>query len=303
METIDKKMKKIYVLDTNVLLSDPDCLNSFEEHDLIIPLSVLEELDRHKSRSDEVGRNARQISRTLDGLREKGSLFSGVKIPTGATLRVVAIDSKSNLTYLPVDLRDSKVDNMIIALMMTLRNAQDTTYILVSKDINVRLKCDSLGVKCEDYRKTKVVDNLQKMYRGVEVIEVEKDIVDLFYETQVLEIKNDKLINTQLFPNQIIVIKATSEGITSASAITRYDSAKRCLVPIKKYDNAFGLKPRNKEQIFSLDLLFDPNIKLITMTGAAGCVVPDTIVKTKIICKDRNIPYPADTYDNEYTED
>lgn len=259
--------KKTYVLDTNVLLSDPDCLNSFQEHDLIIPMAVLEELDRHKSRSDEVGRNARQISRSLDDLRAKGSLFKGVKLPPGGTLKIVSI-STSALEQLPVELRESKVDNLIIAFMLSFKGSE---HILVSKDINVRLKCDSLEIKCEDYRKARVVSNMQQMYRGVEVVEVEKDEVDEFYTNESHEILDSTFHGVKLYPNQIVVIKSVVGDKTTSSAITRYDEATKCLLPIQKVDQVFGLKPRNKEQSFSLDLLFNPDIRLITMTGAAGC--------------------------------
>lgn len=279
--------KKTYVLDTNVLLSDPDCLNSFQEHDLIIPMAVLEELDRHKSRSDEVGRNARQISRSLDDLRTKGSLFKGVKLPPGGTLKIVSI-STSALEQLPVELRESKVDNLIIAFMLSFK---DSEHILVSKDINVRLKCDSLEIKCEDYRKARVVSNMQQMYRGVEVIEVEKDEVDEFYTNESHEILDSTFHGVKLYPNQIVVIKSVVGDKTTSSAITRYDEATKCLLPIQKVDQVFGLKPRNKEQSFSLDLLFNPDIRLITMTGAAGCVVPETVVTTVLLEKGTKISH------------
>ena len=113
-------MKKTYVLDTNVLLSDPNSIFSFEDNDLIIPMAVLEELDHHKSRLDEVGRNARQTSKTLDELRLKGSLVDGVSLQNGATLRIVSINP-SILTNLPPELVSSKVDNMIISFMLQLK--------------------------------------------------------------------------------------------------------------------------------------------------------------------------------------
>jgi predicted ribonuclease YlaK len=282
--------KKTYILDTNVLLSDTDCLTAFEEHNVVIPMAVLEELDRHKSRSDEVGRNARQISRSLDDMRSKGSLFEGVALKPGGRLKVVSIES-SALELLPFELRDSKVDNLIIAFMLSLKNSNTRVFedsqvsILVSKDINVRLKCDSLSIKCEDYRKTRVVSSFQQMYRGVEVIEVHQDVVEDFYQHGKLEIIDSKFYEKQLFANEIVVIKCVVGEKTVSSAITRYDSESKCLVPIEKVDQAFGLKPRNKEQVFSLDLLFNPDIKLITMTGAAGCVVPETVVSTILLEK------------------
>ena len=185
--------KKTYVLDTNVLLSDPSSIYAFQEHNLIIPMAVLEELDRHKGRPDDVGRNARQVGRSLDDMRSAGgSLIKGVGLPGGGVLQIVSINSGS-LERLPPELREPKVDNLIIALVKQLSSGQ-IPGILVSKDINVRIKCDSLGLKCEDYRKMRVTED----------------------------------------------------------------------------ESAFGLTNRNKEQAFSLDLLFDDRIKLLTLVGPSG---------------------------------
>jgi PhoH-like ATPase len=272
-------MKKTYVLDTNVLLSDPNSIFSFEDNDLIIPMAVLEELDHHKSRLDEVGRNARQTSKTFDELRLKGSLIDGVSLQNGATLRIISINP-SILTNLPPELESSKVDNMIISFMLQLKQEQDRLFnsdevnnpaILVTKDINVRIKCDSLGVKCEDYLKMRVAADAEQFYRGVEVLEIKEQRVDSFYKEGELLLEKDELKDNTLYPNQIVVIKNTgSDGKTAKSALTKCISSDKPLLPIAKIEQAFGLKPRNKEQSFSLDLLFDNNIKLLTLTGPSG---------------------------------
>lgn len=272
-------MKKTYVLDTNVLLSDPNSIFSFEDNDLIIPMAVLEELDHHKSRLDEVGRNARQTSKTLDELRLKGSLVDGVLLQNGATLRIVSINP-SILTNLPPELLSSKVDNMIISFMLQLKQEQDRLFnsdetsnpaILVTKDINVRIKCDSLGVKCEDYLKMRVTADAEHFYRGVEVVEIEEKRVEQFYREGELLLKPEEINDAALYPNQIIVIKNTGQdGKTTKSALSKCVAADKPLVPIAKIEQAFGLKPRNKEQSFSLDLLFDNNVKLLTLTGPSG---------------------------------
>lgn len=256
--------KKTYVLDTNVLLSDPNSLLSFEEHDVIIPMVVLEELDRHKSRPDEVGRNARQVTRTLDGLRERGGLYEGVKLNQGGTLRVGRMDAIKDV-QLP-GLEPGKPDNMIIAFAKQTEGA-----ILVSKDINVRIKCDSIGVKCEDYLKMRVADDPHKFYRGVEVIELEEELVDYFFIHGKLDLplaSNGK--PHKLYPNQVVVLKHTEAGQTTKSALAKCIDPNKPLVPVAKYESAFGLVPRNKEQAFSLDLLFDENIKLLTLVGPSG---------------------------------
>lgn len=260
-------MKKCYVLDTNVLLSDPNSLFAFQENDLIIPMVVLEELDAHKSRPDDVGRSARQVSRSLDDMRQspEGTLVTGVKLPGGGTLKIASI-GLSAIESLPPELHKDKVDNMIIVFMLFLKKeAVDAT--LVSKDINVRIKCDSLGIKCEDYLKMRVADDTRKFYRGVEVVELNEALVESFYEKGNLELSSVPT-NKKIYSNQIVVIKSMNGEQTIKSAITRCVDDK--LVPIKKIDNVYGLKPRNKEQSFSLDLLLDPQVKLITLVGPSG---------------------------------
>jgi PhoH-like ATPase len=266
---------KTYVLDTNVLLSDPNSIFSFQEHELIIPMAVLEELDRHKSRPDEVGRNARQVSRTLDEMRQNGgSLVRGVALPEGGKLRIDSINQEV-LKDAPAELQALKVDNLIIAFMLSLKKTKAACSpepILVSKDINVRIKCDSLDIKCEDYRKMRATATTdpQKFYRGVEVLEMEEELVDYFYQHGNLDVPESVLKGRHLYPNQIVVIKNVKDGQTTKSAIAKVPLTGKSLVPVAKIDSAFGLKPRNKEQSFSLDLLFDENIKLLTLVGPSG---------------------------------
>lgn len=266
-------MKKTYVLDTNVLLSDPDCLNAFEDNDLLLPLAVIEELDRQKSRQDEVGKNARSINRTLDSLRDKGSLFNGVKLVTGGTLMIRHVP-REVVDMLPAELMSEtqvKVDNLIIAFMMHLKN-QKSDAVLVSKDINVRLKCDALGMKCQDYLRLRVTKNQQEFYRGVRVVEVEKSIIDKVYADGYI----DKLAVPLSFgvePNEIVILKCV-DGVdgakTVASAMTRSLNEKSILKKIENFDKIFTLTPKNKEQKFSLDLLMDQNVKLVTLVGPSG---------------------------------
>lgn len=269
------KKTKTYVLDTNVLMSDPDAIYAFEENDLIIPMAVLEEMDRHKSRGDDAGKNARQVNRQLDELRlaaaSSGSnLVSGIKLRTGGILKIASFNEPiaDSLERLPPELRVDKVDNQIVAYMLMLKNS-GIDAILVSRDINVRVKCDCVNVKCEDYRKIKIVTDTQKFYRGVNVIVVEDDAIGQFYEQGTLAIEKDQLKGHHLYPNQVVVIKSIKNGETNRSAITKYVQQKSALVAIKE-TRAFGLKPRNKEQTFSLDLLFDESVKLLTLAGPAG---------------------------------
>lgn len=262
-------MKKTYVLDTNVLLSDPKSIFSFEDNDLIIPMAVLEELDHHKTRLDEIGRNARQTSKTLDELRMNGSLVDGVALQNGATLRIVSIENSSFLK-LPPELQSSKVDNKIIAFMLQLKEKSEAS-ILVSQDINVRIKCDSLGIKCQNYLKMRATEDVDHFYTGVTVVETSEERVDTFYSENGLSLTLDELKDKKLYPNQVVVVKNSGpDGKTTKSALAKYAPENDLIVPISKIEQAFGLKPRNKEQSFSLDLLFDNNIKLLTLTGPSG---------------------------------
>lgn len=259
--------KKTYVLDTNVLLSDPNSLHSFEDNNIIIPMAVLEELDHQKSRQDEVGKNARQVSRMLDELRTSGngSLVTGVTLATGASLRVVSIEP-SLMGNMPPELQNAKNDNFIIALMWQYSNVLGLDHVLVSKDINVRIKCDSLGIKCEDYLKMRVTSDAQEFYRGVEVVDVDVDLIDAASkgptDPQLVPLKKSP------YPNQIVIMKSGK----SSSVITKCveDGGQKLLEPIRNIESAFGLKPRNKEQKFSLDLLYDPSVKLLTLVGPSG---------------------------------
>lgn len=256
-------MKKTYVLDTNVLLSDHNALDSFEDNDIVIPLAVLEELDKHKIRQDEVGANARTINRKLDTLRQFGSLLTGILTNGGGILRVAGI---SNLTIsnLPPEFQGQKVDNMIIAYALEHQKEQ---YILVSKDINVRIKCDAIGVTCEDYKKSQVITSTDSMYSGVVKKEATQEFIDSIHEAA----KNSTTVlapsDWTLLPNEIVIIK--SFGSTSGSTIVRTLKNNE-LQLVSKHNNCFGLTPRNKEQNFSLDLLYDDKIKLITLSGIAG---------------------------------
>jgi len=259
-------MTKTYVLDTNVLLSDPDSINSFEDNNLLIPILVLEELDKHKTRNDDVGRNARQVSRALDAMRVDGSFHDGVKTRSGGIIRIVP-SPQDPATLLPKELSvSSSVDNMIIGFMLSYK---DENLVLVSKDINIRVKCDAMGLKCQDYLSMRVSSDIDELYRGVKLIHTTEDVVDSFYRNG--EVKTQNVTQEQVFPNQIVILKTVDDqGNTIKSAMSRaYEDGS--LKSLAKIESVFGLRPRNKEQHFSLDLLMDENVKLLSMIGKAGC--------------------------------
>jgi len=258
-------MRKTYILDTNVLLSDPSCLNNFKDNDLIIPMVVLEELDRHKSRSDEVGRNCREVTRILDELTKKGSLKDGVALPSGGSLRVItAPEKKKSIKKETLD--SAAVDNMIINFAMEFGKSMPDKVFLVSKDINVRVKCSSLGIQAQDYLSLRATDNFDSLYAGVKVLTAPNEMISNFYQGSALNVKD--ITNDQTYPNQLFVLKSPDANFASALCRASRDGS---LLPLQKFENVFGVKPRNKEQNFSLDLLMNPAIKLVTLTGRAGC--------------------------------
>lgn len=251
-------MKKIYVLDTNVLLSDPNAMYTFEENDIIIPSVVLQELDSKKKLMDELGRNARYVSRQLDKLRENGKLHEGVKIPNGGTLKVVAPPDKSKVYDSFID---DSVDTAIVAIANEIKKSnKDVPVIVVSRDVLVRVKADASGVYAEDYLNDKVISAKDDKYTGFTEIDVDSEDIDLFY-------KQKKLILHKEFPeNHFIVLKCGKQ-----SALTRY--SKGFVYPLYKYDEekaVYGLFAKNFEQRLALDLLLDENIPLVTLSGKAG---------------------------------
>jgi predicted ribonuclease YlaK len=261
-------MTKTYILDTNVLLSDSNSLFGFEEHDLVLPLIVLEELDRHKDRQDEVGRNAREVVRKLADLTKVNKDFKA-GVPLGNKLGILRILSIEDLDIegqrhrLPPELEERKSgDNTIAQFCINYALVYaDKTVVLVTRDTILRLKAQAIGVTCEDYRKFNVAANASSLYSGVTTIEREDVVVQDFYSETPFYLPED--IQNDLFPNQFVVIKSGQQ-----SAVGKFVGKGEPLKKIQK--TASKLTPRNKEQEFAKDLLFDPDIKLVTLSGKAG---------------------------------
>ncbi len=261
-------MKKTYILDTNVLLSDGNSLFGFEEHDLVLPLIVLEELDRHKDRQDEVGRNAREVVRKLADLTKVNKDFKA-GVPLGKNLGILRILSLEDIWpenaphKLPVELETKKSGDNVIAQFCVNYIAKNSTEVvaLVTRDTILRLKAQALGVACEDYRKFNVASSVGALYSGVRVIEREDVNINEFYASEDYHLPED--IAADLFPNQFVILKNGQK-----SAMARFINK---TVPLKKLSEIQGkLSPRNKEQEFARELLYDPAVKLVTLSGQAG---------------------------------
>ena len=193
--------KKIYVLDTNVYLSDANSIESFNANDIVIPLKVLDEIDKHKKRQDPVGSHARNIIRKLDKLRESGNLSNGVRVAKGKGLVwVKSFDS----SVLPSDLELANPDNQIIATALTEKNRNpDTKVILVSRDINMRVKCDSLDILCEDYNAEQVVEDISGLYTGTTEHLVDDQIIDSVYNDEEIYLDEQEI---KLGNNQFVML-------------------------------------------------------------------------------------------------
>ena len=257
--------QKIYVLDTNVLLHDPQALFRFEDNDLVVPITVVEEIDHFKKDLSETGRNARQVSRILDQLRvqipRQGALIQGVPLEKGGTLRVVLF-SEGALKSLPPELRVDRGDNRILAVAVEAKNACDCPVIFVSKDTNLRIKADAVGLVTEDYESDKVP--LDELYTGTAELQVDKDEVDRFYGQGYLPLKGD------YFPNQCVTLVESTNP--SHTAIGRYSYSLERINPLIRVpkEGVWGIHPRNREQQFALDLLLNDDIQLVTLVGKAG---------------------------------
>ena len=255
------ELKKIYVLDTNVLIHNPQAMFSFGESEVVIPITVIEEIDVFKKGLDEKGRNARQIGRYLDSLRHNGSLQKGVKTKHGSILRVV-LSRDISQTANHVLLTD-KNDNLIIGTALYLKNLEkDKEVILVSKDANVRIKADALGIRSENYETDKI--NFEELYTGFRTVEISRKMLNHFKEEKFLT-------NTfwELYPNEFIKFHAKDE---TEEIIARYSHENNAIYPLKFYhgQEIFGIKARNEEQFMAFDLLLDPSVKLVSLVGKAG---------------------------------
>ena len=257
--------KKTYVLDTSVYLTDSTCIRAFKNNDIVIPLKVLEEIDKHKKRQDSVGSQARATIRKLDELRTKGSLSKGVRIEKG--LGIIRVSSYNPLC-LPDDLDLEDSDNQIIATALSeLEEAPSSRkVVVVSRDINMRVKCDALALLTEDYNAEQVVENSEGLYTGREKILVDEQEVDRFYNGDDIFISPEQ---HNLYPNQfIMLISNSNEKKTALARFVNYNSPLKRI--IGSSSRVWSTEPRNKEQQFALELLMDPKVPVVSLVGKAG---------------------------------
>ncbi|NOU34663.1 MAG: PhoH family protein [Polyangiaceae bacterium] len=254
-------MKKNYVLDTNVLLHDPRAIFRFEDNDVIIPIYCIEEVDQFKREGSERGRNARQIARLLDDLRESGgSLSKGVKLESGGTL-LVAVPSKR--PELPSAIDKAAMDQAILQTAFDIREQDGgRPTVFVTMDTNLRIRADALGMVAETYENQRV--EADELDSGIKEVELSSTLIDKFFEDGFIKIEE-----LSVHPNTCILLR--DDKNPSHTALGRYDGVRKEVVALRTpREGVMGVRPRNKEQSFALDLLLDENIRLVTLVGKAG---------------------------------
>ncbi|EIJ81641.1 PhoH family protein [Bacillus methanolicus PB1] len=262
-------MSKIYVLDTNVLLQDPFSIFSFEDNDVVIPAVVLEEVDSKKRYMDEIGRNARQVSKLIDSFRETGKLHEKIPLENGGSLRIEL--NHRSFHQLQEIFVEKTNDNRLLAVAKNLSLEEQTkengkTVILVSKDALVRVKADAIGLKAEDFLSDRVVE-VDHLYTGFLNVFIDAALLVKFYEKGELHLS--EIADHPFFPNQFLIMKDSLGSSSSALGIVdqRGKKVKRLVFD---HEQIWGIRPRNVQQTMAIELLLRKDLPLVTLTGKAG---------------------------------
>ena len=251
-------MKKQFVLDTNVLLHNHECIESFADNIVVLPMAVIEELDKFKSFNNELGRNARDVIRRLDLLRAKGNLRDGTKMANGGILKVVRCKKEFAAE---TDLSDNRADNRILQVAYDIHRHGEKV-IFVSKDINARLKADALGLKAEDFERQKV--NFNELYSGYSEVTVSGKSIEEFFKNETASIAE-----IGSYPNEFIMLR-DQEAPKKHKALGRVVEPGTITHLSKDYEGMWNIRPRNRQQRLAFELLMNPEIMLVTLVGQAG---------------------------------
>lgn len=256
-----EKSEKFFVLDTNVILFDPNAIFKFSRHTVYLPLIVIEEIDRFKRDQNENGRNARFFGRLMDDLRLKGHLSHGVPTENGGKV-MVGFDQSKNNNHHHIDL--TKNDNIILSAALSLKEG-GKNVLLVTKDINLRIKADVVGVDSEDYGTHDVT--LEELYTGHRIVEVDLKDYQEFERNRFLGA--DKMAAEGICPNEYVTLQERNNP--GHRTYGRFHHGKNGLVPlIPMREGAWGIYPKNVEQRFAFDALLNEEVKLVTLVGKAG---------------------------------
>ena len=259
-------MKKIFILDTNVLIHDPEAMFSFDDNDVYLPIYVIEEIDKLKEYNDRVGKSARETSRNIEKLRKEEknsnlSLLEGLKNSTGGTFRIVLGENDS--VNIPDSLNKNLTDNKIIGQALRIKNEnKKRKVILVSKDMNVRIKANVLGMETVDYVKDQI--DINQLYEGWKEIEISNDLFSLLEKAPI--INWDLVLKEEPKANELIRFKNSNKEILTIYKKEREKLEKQVFADTK----VWGVFARNTEQKQAMELLMDERIKLVTLVGKAG---------------------------------
>jgi len=257
-------MKKVFILDSNILLNNPLSIYKFDDNDVIIPISVIEEIDTFKKELSDIGRNAREVSRILDSLRKRGTLSSGIKLfedrPDSGQLFVHLGRNREELRELLAD----NTDNHILAIGLTLQKQFGDTrkVVIITRDSNLRIKSDAFGIAAEDFEADKV--DISHLYTGITPVTVKAEQINEFYSKRQIILENH-----ELYPNQFVILEDSEDKSQFVYGV--YDDSTKAVRMLEPYsEGVWGIYPRNLEQTFALEALLDDNIKVVTLSGGAG---------------------------------
>ena len=257
-------MRKHYILDTNVLLHDPQSMLSFQDNDVIIPIGVIEEIDHFKKQLSELGQSARAVSRQLDTLRQQGRLSEGVLLSHGGTLRVML--QPAHFDELPGLTGESQVDTSILQMASALRRAHpEVPVVVVTKDINLRIKADALNLRAEDYETDRVM--LGDLYTGTLEATIASGVLEELAKRRHIPLPQD--LPPPVFPNEYITL--TDQANPKLTQLGRLNLPGQQVVPL--HELAGGLmhiRARNREQYFAFDAMLTESIEVVTLMGKAG---------------------------------
>lgn len=260
---LNSNNNKIFVLDTNVVLYDFRSIYSFQEHNVVLPITLLEEIDNFKRGNEIINFNAREFARELDSLTGGNLLNEGIPLQTGGTIMVDTNTKKDD--YLKEAFWEDKPDHRILSVGYNLAKTYGKERVtLVSKDINLRMKAKSIGIQAEDYETGKV-KNIDDLYTGKNLIEdVKPEVIDKIYRDGWMKLDDTQLAIDPL-PNEYFILRNGH----NKSILTAYHKAKNSIRLVEK-KKAYSIQPRNSEQTFALDALTNPDITLVTLSGKAG---------------------------------
>lgn len=273
--------RKVYLLDTSVLLHSPQALTTFGDNDIVLPLVVLDELDNFKKGSTELNRNARWVISALDELRAQGPVSEGVALAHGGLLRVDIDQAQKVDSLIPPGFAHN-VDNRILATALGIQRDQpDRKVVIVTKDINMRVKAEALGLLAEDYRHDQIVE-LAEMFSGYREVEATEQQLQRFYDQG--EIEASELGLERLAPHEFVTLRA------SGSAISRADGRGKLVALREPRPEVWGLRPLNREQRYALEILLDDSIPLVTLSGKAGTgkTILAIAVGLQKVCNDKS---------------